>query len=739
MPQFSVIVPAYDVSGHLALALESVLAQPVRDIEVLVVCDVPGSSSAHVADRFRHRDDRVRILWSPPEAGLGGARNTGIRAATGRYLLFLDGDDTYVPHAFTALERRLAATEHVDVLVFGHERTHWWDGEQGNPLEDLLRRLPAGVFTPDEAPALTGVRLPAWSAAWRRAYVEEHRLAFSEKHFTDIPWGVAAVGEAGRIAALRGVFLHHLLRRQGSRLQGPGPHHLELLDQAEAVFAYAAERGLPARRAHRVFEELTGEMFRPAARTRLLPARDRRAYFRRASALYRRHRPEGFTPPGGSLGVQHRLLAAGSYLAFASLRDANRAAGKASSLPQAARARLPKRSIPRVYARHLKRPVDPNLAVYCSYWGRGYLCNPAAIHAAAARLAPHIRSVFLVTEEAVDSLPAGVEHAVIGTERYWEVVARAKYLINNANFPGAVVKRPGTVHLSTQHGTPVKKMGAEQAQHPVTVAGSGDTAALLRRTDRFDYMLSSNRHSTEVWQREYPCAYETLEYGYPRNDVYYSATADDVRRIRKELGIPQGKTALLYAPTHRDYATGYDARLDLAAFCEAVGEDFVVLLRAHYFYDEGQSKTLRGQVIDVTHHLSSEEVCLAADALITDYSSISFDYAHLDRPIVIYADDWDVYRDLRGVTFDLLADAPGPVARTEEELTEIFRSGAYADARSAERRAAFRERFCAFDDGLAAERVVRRVLLGEGPESLPPSVPLTERTPAPAAIPLARS
>ncbi|MYV37425.1 CDP-glycerol:glycerophosphate glycerophosphotransferase, partial [Streptomyces sp. SID2999] len=119
--------------------------------------------------------------------------------------------------------------------------------------------------------------------------------------------------------------------------------------------------------------------------------------------------------------------------------------------------------------------------------------------------------------------------------------------------------------------------------------------------------------------------------------------------------------------------------------------------------------------------------------------SIMFDYANLDRPIVVFADDWEVYRETRGVYFDLMAEAPGPVARTPEELARVFREGEYRGEESAARRAVFRERFCEFDDGRAAERVVRRVLLGEPPEALPPVVPLAERVPAPAAASLVRS
>ncbi|MEU0021111.1 CDP-glycerol glycerophosphotransferase family protein [Streptomyces rochei] len=736
MPRFSIIVPSHGVAGRLAQALDSVLAQSFGDFELIPVGDSADLAAADVVGDRVERDSRVAPVHSPPSAGLAGARNAGMRAATGAYLLFLDGDDTLVPGALGALDARLADTGGVDVLYFEHERVPWWEGEPANPAAPLLAKAPDGAFAPDRAPHLTGVHLPAWSAVYRRTFLTERGLDFTDGHFTDVGFGARVAGRAERVTVLRSVVVRHLVRRQGNRLNLPGPHHAELLDQAELALAHAAERGLPDERRGPLFEQLFATILKTATHPRRLTARERRTFFRRASRLYRRHRPAGFRTPGGRIGVQHRLLAAGSYTGFRALRAANRTAGgllRRLPRPQGLRTRL-------LYRRHLRRPLDPGLVVYCAYWGRGYTCNPAAIHAKARELAPHLRSVFLVEADQAHTVPKDVDHAVIGSRRYWEVLARATYLVNNANFAEGVVKRPGSVHLQTQHGTPLKTMGVDQSTYPVVAAASGSFTKLLGRVDRWDYNLSANRHSTRMWERAYPGSYEQLEYGYPRNDVYCTATAEDVARVRRALGVPEGKTAVLYAPTHRDWEAGFGAgALDLEAFCEAAGEDVVVLLRAHYFYDRGGRSAPSGRVIDVTAHRSAEDVCLAADALVTDYSSIMFDYANLDRPIVVYADDWEVYRETRGVYFDLMAAPPGPVARTPEELARIFRDGSWAGPESTALRAAFRERFCEFDDGRAAERVVRRVLLGEPPETLPPVVPLAERVPAPAAATLVRS
>jgi CDP-glycerol glycerophosphotransferase len=141
--------------------------------------------------------------------------------------------------------------------------------------------------------------------------------------------------------------------------------------------------------------------------------------------------------------------------------------------------------------------------------------------------------------------------------------------------------------------------------------------------------------------------------------------------------------------------------------------------RLHYFYEgeQGSRPAGSGRVLDVASHPSVEELCLAADVLITDYSALMFDYGVLDRPLVVHAPDWEEYRELRGTYFDLLAEPPGVVTRTEEELVEAFRSGAVWGEEAARLRAAFRARFCALDDGRAAERVVRRVWLSETEET----------------------
>jgi CDP-glycerol glycerophosphotransferase len=170
-------------------------------------------------------------------------------------------------------------------------------------------------------------------------------------------------------------------------------------------------------------------------------------------------------------------------------------------------------------------------------------------------------------------------------------------------------------------------------------------------------------------------------------------------------------------PTHREWLPAGSPVLPIEQLAHELGPDTVLLVRAHYFHVPaaaiGKGQTDGRRIVDVSGHPVVEDLYLAADVLITDYSSAMFDYAILDRPLVIYAPDWPVYRELRGVYFDLLAEPPGAVVTDFPTLVKLFQNNQYQDETAAAVRQRFRARFCSLEDGGAAERVVRRVFLGE--------------------------
>ncbi|MGY4982859.1 bifunctional glycosyltransferase/CDP-glycerol:glycerophosphate glycerophosphotransferase [Streptomyces sp. 900105755] len=723
MPRLSVIVPCFKVQGFLRECLDSVLEQSFHDIEVIAVDDRSPDGSGAILDEYAARDPRVRVLHLPENVGLGRARNAALPYATGDFLLFLDSDDTLTPGALRAVADRLAEAGDPDVLVFDYARTYWWGGTRRNALAEVLGATD-GVFTAAERPEILDLLMVVWNKAYRRDFVEENGFRFPPGYYEDTPWTFPVMFSAGRIATLDRICVNYRQRRQGSILSTTSRKHFDVHEQYKRVFAFVD--------AH---PELAG--WRPCLHRRMgehcldilakpdrLPPAARAEFFRRTAELYRAFRPAG--ADAGDLGDLDVLT--GSYASYR-LREqagrAGRAGGRQALRVRRAAAARVRRALTGLRGRG---PLDEDLVLYSAASHQALRGDPAAVYRAAREIAPRLRGVWVVRDAQVAAeLPAGVDHVLLDSPEYLRLTARAKFFVNDVNWPGTLVKRPGSVHVHTHRGTPLKYLGADLLGKPGARLGL-DVPQMLRRADRWDHSLVANRHSELVWERAYPCHFASARTGSPRNDVL---VAGGPTEFRARHGIPADHTVVLYAPTRRDYVRGgHVDRIDLARFAADLGEGHTLVVRLHPALAAGPARGLglaelhrRGIVVDATGEPHAEEVMLASDVLVTDYSSIMFDYANLDRPIVVHADDWPTFTASRGAYLDITAEAPGHVSRSYRELAWLFASGGWRDEESARLRADFRSRFCEFDDGRAAERVVRTLLLGEPMPEPPGRVP----------------
>ncbi|MFD8566331.1 CDP-glycerol glycerophosphotransferase family protein [Streptomyces sp. NPDC059639] len=714
MPRFSVIVPAYKVQAYLHACLASVLEQDFTDLEVIAVDDCSPDACGEIIDEFAARDARVRAVHLDENVGLGRARNAGLKHASGDYVLFLDSDDTLTPGSLRAIADRVKETGSPDVLLFDYARTFWDGREIRNQFAHLLAQDGPAPFTLADRPGLLKVLMVVWNKAYSREFIEREGFTFPPGYYEDTPWTYPVLMAAESLATLDRVCVHYRQRRGGNILGTTSHRHFDIFDQYERVFEFLDQHpDLDAQWRPAMFRRMVDHLSTLFTKRGRLPRRSRAEFLRKARSHYARYRTPG-ARVSRRTRLRHALVRLGTHRTYRTLWTAMAVGRRLSRALAAARRSVRAAALQLHYRVQLRLPVRENEAVFASYWGRGHGCNPGALEESFRDHAPHIRTSWIAAPEHHHTIPAGTRRLTPGTAAYWTALARSKYLVNNVNFDRRLVKRPGQVFVQTQHGTPLKKMGIDLQDHPAAARGT-DFAQLLANADKWDYVLSSNRHSTLVWERAYPSAYTTLEYGYPRNDRFRSVTREETVRLRDTLGIPRDTIAVLYAPTHRDYRITQRLPLDLERMLRTLGPRFTILTRAHHSYAAPLTGVAAARLIDVSGHPSVESLCLASDALVTDYSSLMFDYAALDRPIVIHADDWEAYEAARGTYFDLRSFPPGAVARSEDELIDIFATGHWRGSRSAQLRAAFRERFCPYEDGRAGERVVRRVVFGEEP------------------------
>lgn len=361
-------------------------------------------------------------------------------------------------------------------------------------------------------------------------------------------------------------------------------------------------------------------------------------------------------------------------------------------------------------------PLQEDLVLFESFLGKTYAGNPRYIYEALHQTRPDLRCVWSYSGN--EQIPGAPLQVARGSSEYFRVLAQAKYRVNNVVF-AAHGRKSETIYLQTWHGTPLKRLG-----YDIEVAGPEADARdnFYRESRGWSVLLSENAYSTEVFRRAFRYDGEVLETGYPLTDPLVAPHLSR-EAVVSRLGLPSGRRFVLYAPTWRDHkAVGawrfdFDLQLDLEAMSKALDADQMLLVKAHHLVAEGMAQAhLPANVLDMSHLDDVSDLCSIAEVLITDYSSIFFDYAATGRPILFYCYDMELYASrIRGFYLDIKKDLPGPVADTTAELAEFLGQLPAVQARYAARYAEFKARFCALNDGAAAQRVVTAIF-GPAPD-----------------------
>lgn len=367
----------------------------------------------------------------------------------------------------------------------------------------------------------------------------------------------------------------------------------------------------------------------------------------------------------------------------------------------------------RLYHEFFQRmPVHRRLVVFESHLGRQYSDSPRAIYEEMRRQGLDFEAVWSYAGKP-DGFPSDATLVRRWSLPYLRALARAEFWIDNQSYPLKLTKRPGTTYLQTWHGSALKRMGFDEPGWKLK--SRAEQAEQQRTLDRFDHFLIRSEHDVRTLAKAFRLSEKTLlRVGYPRNDELVRARdlhgAAERPPLAAELGIPADKKVLLYAPTFRQHGQRrFSLPFDVERFAERFGDEYVLLVRAHYLNHVVLPPSVRGRVIDVSAHHDVTPVLALADALITDYSSVMFDYALLDRPMLFFTYDYEEYvHEGRGTYFDLLERAPGPVVRTEDELHALLAASTLEE--QSVKYASARERFVAdfgeYDKGTAARRIV---------------------------------
>lgn len=710
MHALSIIVPFYNSEEYITECISYIKRQRNQDFDLILVNDGSTDRSEPLLDEaLADYDKKAKYIKLETNQGHAHARNVGMQAVETPYFMFVDADDKLATYAVNFYLKHIQSFDGLIAPV--HEFT------LNMPQFVDQDRVQIKYLDTTSNPNSFLRKNTACNIIFKTAIVKGHNLQFNEslKVYTDWSFILDYVQYA-----------EHFIRVINFPFYFKGevydPFETNTLSEQNFDFLFEdyAKSFIDA------LSRVKNKQTRTFIKQRMLNTlhNDFSPNLRETAQRFATHQ-DALAQVVRHLGVdilkEHKILFTLETFALAF-----RKIGWASSIN---RLRFVTRHAKRVALRQKGKELsqyfltdkDENVnnktVVFESFGGKNYSDSPKYIYEYMKDHYPELNYRWVFTNPETNRVPGEALKVKKNSAAYYQAYSEAKVWVSNARLPLFLNKKENQTYIQTWHGTPLKRLANDMK----VVRMPGTTTSLYKRnfhkeTSRWDYLISPNRYSSEIFRTAFWMpAEKTLEIGYPRNDILVNR-ADDVAlqaEIREELNIQEGKKIIMYAPTWRDDefvkkgSYTFKLKIDLARLQETIGDDYVVLLRMHYLIANALDlKGFEDFAIDVSNYNDISRLYLISDCLITDYSSVMFDYGILKRPQLFFPYDIEKYAtELRGFYIDYHNDLPGPIYTDPDALIEGLKNIELIRETYQDQIEAFHQRFCSMENGRAAQYI----------------------------------
>nr|WP_255639697.1 CDP-glycerol:glycerophosphate glycerophosphotransferase [Aquibacillus saliphilus] len=727
MKKVSIIVPVYNTSEFLDDCISSIINQTYQELEILVVNDGSDESSSEKCKEIQDKDSRIKYFSLAQKSGVGAARNYGIKKSTGEYIYFLDSDDYLAEDGIEILVNSIKGR---DIISGKMKKTNLSRSEvlekDLNEDENELGYIPslqgsesvnldisdAYVYQKKRGEVFRNGSIIHRLIA--KKFVEKYDLKFSEEitnysdfsliipilvHNEEIPYQSSSV---------------YFKRRRNDPISNPSISQLPIEQRISdflTSYLILREKYQSDDVATAYLDNHLLEIYRKQIVTAFKNPENIDYLFDQLKKCIIKVDSKRIKSNGIILRREVNALKIGDIDKYKSISKNHH---RLRYLKQAIRSRQ-KLYLYLYRTIFMRQPIKENLVVFESFLGKNYSDNPKHIYEYMVKNNYNCEYVWIFNETDKE-IPGNAKQVKRSSLKYYYYLARAKYWVSNSRMPKQLNKREGNIYLQTWHGTPLKKLVFDMKD--VHSANPNYKRDFYIQSRRWDYLVSPNKYSSEVFKSAFKYEEKLLEFGYPRNDILYTQNnASRIQELKKKLKIPANKKVILYAPTWRDneyFGAGkykFTLKLDLEKMNQQLGDEYVVVLRMHYFIaNQLDISEFENFAYDLSKYDDIAELYLISDILITDYSSVFFDYANLKRPILFFTYDLELYQDtLRGFYFDIEKEAPGPLLKTTNQVIDSIHNVDELNVDYKERYQRFYDKFCSWDDGHASEKVVKKV------------------------------
>ena len=729
MTFISIIIPFNHRRRYLEECLDSLMEQNIDDGEVILILN----RNATQADKEplddlmeKYAKLNIKVKEFDEEIGVAKARNIGLKLATGKYIYFIDADDYIYSNGLAKLIEVAKKTD-AD-FINGHrlqtprvkerfeEMLENRNNETAKKGKKTDTEFSINLIVDQKSRSQENI-LTVLHALIKREIIIENNLEFDEEKeaYIDYPFILDLLQYTKTFKGVENALY-------GKRISDnpiDEPNLNQMIEERFPLFIQEYNDELDYINKHPNEENYI--ILKKEIKAKML-----RYYIKRFSMQYRSNWDEKWTT--SYLNEMSEIAKTFENIPWYYKKEINALKSKdKKALKKWINIRLGKNKAKQIikepwrfdttlyYNVYNKQEIKENQIIFESFRGDYYSDSPKYIY---EYLYKHFSDKFefvWVINDKNTKIPGNPKKVKRFSREFYKELAVSKYWVINGRQAARLKKRPEQIIVSTWHGTPLKKLGLDIDN---IYSGSPQIKKIYaKNASEWEYLISPNEYTSNILKRCFAYEKDIHLTGYPRNDILYNATEETVDKIKEKLNLDKNKKIILYAPTWRDdefYEKGqykFSLKLNLDKLKESLGEEYILLVRTHYFIaDKLDLSDYKGFAVDVSRYDDIAELYLISDILITDYSSVFFDFANLRRPILFYTYDLDKYQNmLRGFYIDIHTEVPGPLVFTTEEIIDKIKNIDKLNEEYKERYDEFYERFCSVDDGNASKRIVEKV------------------------------
>ncbi len=723
MTFLSIIIPFNKPKRYLKDCLESIRLENLNDFEVILILNGVVEDLTDLLEDYKD-DLNLVIKEFPNEMTVGKARNIGLDISNGDYIYFIDSDDYLYDNALTKLVNAAQKTN-ADFINGERIKTPFIRER----FEEELESRNYNFLKADKDSLNFSIKLlvgdktdsydlmSALHSLIKKDKIGDVRFGETERYFADYYFMLDVLDNLESFEGIENAI--YAKRTSDDSVNFPSLNQeIEENDFSLFLKQYFKVKDIVGSKSKKQFKILNNALIRRMQNfyyhkfsEEYINNRDdiwRKDYINEVSQIAKDFNPENFSWKNKLEIKALQQKDFGKYSKLVNFRFAY--VNFKLMLKEHWRF---KRAIYKNYLN--KKDTKKNKILFESFYGRYYSDSPKYIYEYILENHRDKFDIVWVLDDSSVHIPGNPKKVKKFSLGYYKHLAQSEYYLFNTRHPARIIKKDDQKFICTWHGTPLKRLGYDIEN--LYINNPNVKHGYRRDSLQWDYMVSPNKYTTDILRSAFAYEGEIIESGYPRNDPLYNADESKIARIKEDLNIPKDKKVILYAPTWRDdeqieaTIVNFTLKLDLEKFKKSLSDEYVILLRMHYFVANHLNLDgFEDFVFDVSDYEDISELYLASDMLITDYSSVFFDYANLKRPILFFDYDLDKYENvLRGFYIDIHTEVPGPILKTNDELLDAIINIDQIEEDFSQRYDEFYERFCSIDDGNASKRIYERV------------------------------